>query len=109
MKEVAAEPDIMGDLREDIEDFYKRDHVEVVEEKEMVEHIFFTDLNFSHNTRVSQVRWHPTIEGMVVTIVEFQAWDKKFWNFHSKQFSVSNTWVKLLPIAYIDIGLVYVW
>ena len=81
MKEVAAEPDIMGDLREDIEDFYKRDHVEVVEEKEMVEHIFFTDLNFSHNTRVSQVRWHPTIEGMVVTIVKLQAWDKKYENF----------------------------
>ena len=63
MKEVASQPDIMGDLREDIENFYKRDHVEVVEETEMVEHIFFTDLNFSHNTRVSQVRWHPTIEG----------------------------------------------
>ena len=91
MKEVAAEPDIMGDLREDIEDFYKRDHVEVVEEKEMVEHIFFTDLNFSHNTRVSQVRWHPTIEGMVVTIVKFQAWDKKNMKLLSQQSSVSKS------------------
>lgn len=51
MKEVAGEPDIMGEFRDDIESFYKRDHVEVVEETELVEHIFFTDLNFSHDTR----------------------------------------------------------
>ena len=71
MKEVVQEPDIMGDLREDIESFYRRDHVEVVEETELVEHTFFTDLNFSHDCRVSQIRWHPMIEGIVaMSVVE---------------------------------------
>lgn len=71
MKEVVLEPDIMGNLREDIESFYRRDHVEVVEETELVEHTFFTDLNFSHDCRVSQIRWHPTIEGIVaMSVVE---------------------------------------
>ena len=71
MKEVAGEPDIMGELRIDIECFYRRDHVEIVEETELVEHTFFTDLNFSHNCRVTHVRWHPTIEGIVaISVVE---------------------------------------
>ena len=74
MKEVAGQPDIMGDLRDDIENFYKRDHVEVVEETELVEHIFFTDLNFSHDARVSQVRWHPTIEGRLHFIKIFETY-----------------------------------
>jgi hypothetical protein len=29
LKEVADEPDIMGDLRDEIEAFYKRDHVKI--------------------------------------------------------------------------------
>ena len=71
MKEVAHQPDIMGALRAEIESFYKRDHVEIVEETEFVEHTFFTDLNFSHNCRVTQVRWHPIIEGIVaMSVVE---------------------------------------
>ena len=71
MKEVADQPDIMGALRAEIESFYKRDHVEIVEETEFVEHTFFTDLNFSHNCRVTQVRWHPIIEGIVaMSVVE---------------------------------------
>lgn len=41
----------MGDLRDEIEAFYKRDHVEVVEETDLVETMFFTDLNFTHNLR----------------------------------------------------------
>ena len=49
----------------------RRDHVEVVEETELVEHTFFTDLNFSHDCRVSQIRWHPMIEGIVaMSVVE---------------------------------------
>lgn len=69
MQEVALEPDIMGSLREDIENFYKRDHVEVVEETELIEHTFFTDLNFSHNCRVTHVRWHPKWDGIVAMSV----------------------------------------
>ena len=71
MKEVAEHPDIMGKLRPDIERFYRRDHVEIIEETELVEHTFFTDLNFSHNCRVTHIRWHPTIEGIVaMSVVE---------------------------------------
>ena len=40
-----------------------------VEETELVEHIFFTDLNFSHDRRVSQIRWHPFLEGVVAMAV----------------------------------------
>ncbi len=69
MNEVAEEPDIMGEFREDIEAFYLRDHVEVVEETELVEHLFFTDLNFSHNTRVTHLRWHPEMDGVVAMAV----------------------------------------
>jgi hypothetical protein len=69
MTEVAEQSDIMGTLREDIESFYRRDHVEVVEETELVEDMFFTDLNFSHNSRVTHVRWHPAIDGVVAMAV----------------------------------------
>ena len=30
MNEVAQQPDIMGEFRGDIENFYRRDHVEIV-------------------------------------------------------------------------------
>ena len=55
LKEVAEQPDIMGDLREEIEAFYKRDHVEVVEETDLVETMFFTDLNFSWRKRLEKL------------------------------------------------------
>ena len=69
MNEVQEEPDIMGDLRDVVECFYKRDHVEIVEETELKEMMFFTDLNFSHQMRVSHIRWHPTIPGVVAMSV----------------------------------------
>ena len=53
---MAEQPDIMGDLREEIEAFYKRDHVEVVEETDLVETMFFTDLNFSWTKRWGKLR-----------------------------------------------------
>ena len=59
----------MGDLRDVVECFYKRDHVEIVEETELKEMMFFTDLNFSHQMRVSHIRWHPTIPGVVAMSV----------------------------------------
>ena len=65
------EPDIMGDLRDAVECFYKRDHVEVVEETRLVEQLFFTDINFTHKTRVSQIKWHPRVQGVVaMSVVE---------------------------------------
>ena len=69
VNEVQEEPDIMGDLRDVVECFYKRDHVEIVEETELTEMMFFTDLNFSHQMRVSHIRWHPTIPGVVAMSV----------------------------------------
>ena len=70
VNEVQDEPDIMGDLRDVVECFYKRDHVEVVEETELKEMMFFTDLNFSHQMKVSHIRWHPTIPGVVAMSVQ---------------------------------------
>ena len=55
MNEVLEEPDIMGDLRDAVECFYKRDHVEIVEETRLTEQLFFTDINFTHKSRVTQV------------------------------------------------------
>ena len=55
----------MGDLRDAVETFYKRDHVEIIEETLLKEMTFFTDINFTHQMRVSQIRWHPTIPGVV--------------------------------------------
>ena len=69
VNDVIAEPDIMGDIRDAVECFYKRDHVEVVEETELKELMFFTDLNFSHQMRVTHIRWHPTISGIVAMSV----------------------------------------
>ena len=63
------EPDIMGDLRDAVECFYKRDHVEVVEETQLVEQLFFSDINFTHKTRVTQIKWHPRVEGVVAMAV----------------------------------------
>ena len=65
VNEVLGEPDIMGDLRDAVETFYKRDHVEIIEERELKEMTFFTDINFTHQMRVTHIRWHPTIPGVV--------------------------------------------
>ena len=101
MQEVAQQPDIMGDLRDDIEGFYRRDHVEVVEETELVEHIFFTDLNFSHDCRVSQVCWHPTIEGIVAMSVVENTIYEDYLNDLTKRLvmpSMVMIWSMLYPL-----------
>ena len=48
VNEVLEEPDIMGDLRDAVETFYKRDHVEIIEETQLKEMTFLTDINFTH-------------------------------------------------------------
>ena len=81
MNEVIEEPDIMGDLRDVVECFYKRDHVEIIEETQLKEMMFFTDLNFSHQMRVTHIGWHPRISGIVAMSVvensEYEAYLKK--------------------------------
>ena len=81
MNEVLEEPDIMGDLRDAVECFYKRDHVEIVEETQLKEILFFTDINFTNKMRVSHIRWHPTIEGIVaMTVVENSDYEAYLYN-----------------------------
>ena len=65
VNEVLDEPDIMGDLRDAVETFYRRDHVEIIEETQLKEMTFFTDINFTHQMRVTHIRWHPSIPGVV--------------------------------------------
>ena len=57
MQEVSAEPDIMGEFRAEVELFYKRDEVVVVEERDFTLSTFFSDLVFSRDMRVTCVRW----------------------------------------------------
>ena len=59
----------MGDLRDAVETFYKRDHVEIIEETQLKEMTFLTDINFTHQMRVSHIRWHPTIPGVIAMSV----------------------------------------
>ena len=56
MQEVGTEPDIMGEFRSEVEMFYKRDEVVVVEERNFVLETFFSDLVFSRDMRVTCVR-----------------------------------------------------
>ena len=44
--------DIMGNIREEVEQFYLRDHVEEKIETQMVEFLSLSDLVFSRNKRV---------------------------------------------------------
>ena len=59
----------MGGLRDAVETFYKRDHVEIIEETQLKEMTFLTDINFTHQMRVSHIRWHPTIPGVLAMSV----------------------------------------
>ncbi|XP_023349661.1 WD repeat-containing protein 63 [Eurytemora carolleeae] len=53
-----SEGDIMGNIREDVEQFYLRDHVEEKIETQMIEFLSLSDLVFSRNKRVKAVEWH---------------------------------------------------
>ena len=56
---VQEEGDIMGDFKEDVHSFYMRDFVEEKIETRLIEHLSLSDLVFSRNKRVKDVRWHP--------------------------------------------------
>ena len=57
MQEVVTEPDIMGEFRPEVEMFYKRDEVIIVEERNFVLKTFFSDLVFSRDMRVTCVKY----------------------------------------------------
>ncbi len=56
MSEVSSMPDIMGEFRPEVESFYRRDEVVVVEETQLVLSMFFSDLVFTKDMRVTHVR-----------------------------------------------------
>ena len=90
VNEVIEEPDIMGDLRDVVETFYKRDHVEIVEETQLKENMFFTDLNFTHEMRVTHIRWHPTLTGIFAMSVMENALYEPYLKRLSNRLSMPN-------------------
>ena len=90
VNEVVEEPDIMGDLRDVVETFYKRDHVEIVEETQLKENMFFTDLNFTHEMRVTHIRWHPTLTGIFAMSVMENALYEPYLKRLSNRLSMPN-------------------
>lgn len=64
-QEVQQQGDIMGDIREEVQSFYMRDYVEEKVETRLVEHLSLSDLVFSRNKRVKDVRWHPQFSHIV--------------------------------------------
>ncbi len=62
-------PDIMGEFRPEVESFYRRDEVVVIEETRLVHRLFFSDLVFTRDMRITSVSWHPTIPGVVAMAV----------------------------------------
>ena len=80
----------MGDLRDVVETFYKRDHVEIVEETQLKENMFFTDLNFTHEMRVTHIRWHPTLTGIFAMSVMENALYEPYLKRLSNRLSMPN-------------------
>ncbi|TRY75281.1 hypothetical protein TCAL_00687, partial [Tigriopus californicus] len=71
MMEVHQEPDIMGHLRPDVEAFYRRDEVVVIEETKFAYRTFFSELVFSKDKRITQVKWHPKLPYiMAMSVIE---------------------------------------
>ena len=62
---VKDQGDIMGDIKEEVHSFYMRDYVEEKIETRLIEHLSLSDLVFSRNKRVKDVRWHPRLAHIV--------------------------------------------
>ena len=62
---VKDQGDIMGDIKEEVHSFYMRDYVEEKIETRLIEHLSLSDLVFSRNKRVKDVRWHPRLGHIV--------------------------------------------
>ena len=63
--DVQQQGDIMGGLRTEVESFYMRDYVEEKVETRLIEHLSLSDLVFSRQKRVKDVRWHPRLGHVV--------------------------------------------
>jgi len=90
MHEVRGCPDIMGEFRPEVEAFYKRDEKVIIEERNLVMRLFFSDLAFTRNLRVTQVRWHPTLSGIAaMSVVENVAYEE-YLDHLSKRLAMPN-------------------
>ena len=90
MDDVRLMPDIMGSIRSEVEAFYKRDEVVVIEETKLVQRQFFSDLVFTKDKRVTHVRWHPSIPGVVaMSVVENVEYEKYLDNL-SQRLAMPN-------------------
>ncbi len=69
MTEVSSMPDIMGEFRNEVESFYRRDEIIVIEETKLVHRMFFSDLVFTQNLRITSASWHPSIPGVAAMAV----------------------------------------
>lgn len=90
MEEVSLEPDIMGSLRPEIEAFYRRDEVVVIEETSFVHKVFFSDLIFTRDMRVSHIRWHPSIPNIVAMSVAENLPFEEYLENQSKRLAMPN-------------------
>lgn len=85
MMEVHQEPDIMGDLRPDVEAFYRRDEVVVIEETKFAYRTFFSELVFSKDKRVTQVKWHPKLPYiMAMSVIENVSYEDYLENLSTR-------------------------
>lgn len=74
--DVQTEGDIMGRIKEEVHSFYMRDYVEEKIETRLIEHLSLSDLVFSRNKRVKDVRWHPRLGHIVgMTCVDNMDYD----------------------------------
>ncbi len=90
MGEFAATPDIMGELRPEVEAFYKRDEVVVVEETRLVPKTVLSDLVFTRGAVVTQAKWHPTMPGIVAVAVVENASREQYLDNLSRRIVAPN-------------------
>ena len=83
--DVQTEGDIMGHIKEDVHSFYMRDYVEEKIETRLIEHLSLSDLVFSRNKRVKDVRWHPRLGHIVgMTCVDNLDYDQYIDNMSQR-------------------------
>ena len=83
--DVQEQGDIMGDIKKEVHSFYMRDYVEEKIETRLIEHLSLSDLVFSRNKRVKDVRWHPRLGHIVgMTCVDNLDYDQYIDNMSQR-------------------------
>ena len=87
-QDVQDEGDIMGNIKQEVHSFYMRDYVEEKIETRLIEHLSLSDLVFSRNKRVKDVRWHPRLGHIVgMTCVDNLDYDQYIDNMSQRILS----------------------